>query len=149
MPQSLTGRTEYENTRNLKYYAQIILKLIPFRYANVLLESCILWRSYVQTNHFETIIIDSDFENEHQEDLIHTDYYPDDLYTRLVYMYNITLQHFRPILSDLNETQYRIFNSKLSSTDRLHLITGGPGTGKTYLLRTMVYALTRQGKSQK
>ena len=132
-----------------KYYAQVILKLNPFRNANELLESCLPWRNYVQTNHFQSIIADTNFDNDHQEDLIHTDLYPDDLYTRLVNMYNLTLQQFRPVLSDLNENQYSIFNSILSSTSRFHLVTGGPGTGKTYLLRTMVYALMRQGKVTK
>ena len=129
-----------------RYYAQVILKLNAFRDANDLLQSCQPWREYVQAHHQQAITADTNFDEQHQEDIMRSDIYPDDLYTRLVNMYNLTLENFRANLAELNDNQYSVYNSILTSDRRFHIVSGGPGTGKTFLLRTMVYAFARQGK---
>ena len=128
-----------------RYYAQVILKLNSFRDPESLLQESMPWREFTTENHNAYVNIDTTFEETHHDELMHTDNYPDDLYSKIVNMYYLTLQHVRPSISDLSPSQYAAYNSIVASDRRFHLVTGGPGTGKNLSIKNLKSCFTAAG----
>ena len=56
-------------------------------------------------------------------------------------MYSLKTTDFLIKPKDLNSDQLKIYSQVISGEDRFHLISGGPGTGKSYLIRALSHGL--------
>eukprot|EP00834_Sanchytrium_tribonematis_P006286 NODE_448_length_7291_cov_0.696329.p1 type:complete len:1125 gc:universal NODE_448_length_7291_cov_0.696329:2757-6131(+) len=127
------------------YYYQLILCNSIYRNASTLIDEISDPRQYC-LNHFPTLVTLNDRIQQVSGDIEISDDIPLPLTTELRLMYNLTssTNDFLEI-SQLSQAQYSAYNTIINSSDRLFILQGGPGTGKSTLIKTIFHFGTQQG----
>ena len=127
------------------YYNQIVLKSVPFRCANTLLDSIPCTRDYVNCNFIgdleQNLLIDQEIDLLEQELIEKQDI------LNIRNMYSLKINDFYATPNDLNSDQYEIYKSILFNNDRFHIVSGEPGTGKSFLIKILNQGLLSLNKT--
>ncbi len=120
------------------YYSQMILTLTSFRDPKLLLESISDVRQHFFKSFLGKSLLDHSFDENYQEELKLTDNFDESVFDKIANMYSLKKSSFKVSPSQLNEEQYQVYKDLIYSKDRFHIISGSPGTGKSYLLRSII-----------
>eukprot|EP00834_Sanchytrium_tribonematis_P004397 NODE_214_length_12495_cov_0.543078.p1 type:complete len:872 gc:universal NODE_214_length_12495_cov_0.543078:3806-1191(-) len=124
------------------YYKQKILENVPFRNPKKLLDSITEHRSYIYEKFLGNIEQNAIFPDELSEELeieiLKEEGYKDKQILEIENMFSLKRSKKKNSPSSLGEQQYKIYKDCLFENSKYHIISGGPGTGKSFLIKSIM-----------
>ncbi len=115
----------------------MVISLTPFRDPKELIENISDIRQHVFKSFLGKTLKDHSFNENYEEELKLTDNFDESVFDKIANMYSLKKSSFKVSPSQLNEEQYQIYKDLIYSKGRFHIISGSPGTGKSFLLRSI------------
>ena len=119
------------------YYSQLILTLTPFRDPKAMMGKIPDVRQHVFSTFLGPNLDNQNFDQKFEEELKLTDNFDKSVFDKITNMYCLKKSNFKVSPSQLNNEQYEIYKTLMTSNSRFHIVSGSPGTGKSFLLRSI------------